>query len=114
MAFSFFRLAFGGQVIGVFHFLIRRGCAYFYLQGVREETDGKLKPGLTAHCLLMQHMLEAGFDSYDFMGGDSQYKRQLADQRRGFTIQRRHSGAWRFRLEDGLRELKRRWWRAIS
>ncbi|MHA7816373.1 MAG: GNAT family N-acetyltransferase [Pseudohaliea sp.] len=106
-----FRVTFGEHVIGVFYFLIGERRAYFYLQGVPGEEDGRLKPGLTGHCLLMQHFLEAGYDSYDFMGGDSQYKRQLADRRQDFIIQRRHNGHWRFRAEDALRRLKQRWQR---
>lgn len=104
-----FRVAFGNHVIGIFHYLCDNGRACFYLQGVRSESDGKLKPGLTGHSLLMQHFLETGYDSYDFMGGDSQYKRQLADRQQNFVIQRRHNGHWRFCTEDMFRSLKQRW-----
>ena len=105
---SLFRLCFGDQVLGVFYFLLHDGCASFYLQGVREEADGKSKPGLTAHWLLMEHFLDQGMNVYDFMGGDSQYKRQLANARQDFVTLRVHNGDGRFRVEDGLRRLRQR------
>ena len=51
---------------------------YFYLQGVSYEADNKLKPGLVAHSLITQYYLNKGMNLYDYMGGYSQYKTQLA------------------------------------
>lgn len=101
-----FSVAFGDYVIGVFYFLVCRGQAYFYLQGVQTETDGKLKPGLCGHALLMQYFLEQELDVYDFMGGESQYKRQLANAENRFVTLRIHNGRWRFLLEEKAREIK--------
>jgi len=103
-----FRIVFGEHVIGVFYFLLLDGCAYFYLQGLRSELNNKLKPGLNAHCLLMQYFLEQGYDVYDFMGGESQYKHQLSNQQSAFTTVRTHNGQWRFLLEQRARRLKHR------
>jgi CelD/BcsL family acetyltransferase involved in cellulose biosynthesis len=103
-----FRIVFGNHVVGVFYFLLIEGCAYFYLQGLRSESNNKLKPGLNAHCLLMQHFLKQGYDVYDFMGGESQYKRQLCNQQNAFMTLRVHNGRWRFLLEQQARQLKHR------
>ncbi|MEO0438411.1 MAG: GNAT family N-acetyltransferase [Pseudomonadota bacterium] len=98
-----FQVMFGTHVIGVFYYLCDGKNARFYLQGVRYETDKKLKPGLTGHSLLMQHFLDEGWDTYDFMGGDSQYKRQLADIPVAFTTLKVHSGNFTSRIADFLR-----------
>jgi CelD/BcsL family acetyltransferase involved in cellulose biosynthesis len=103
-----FRIVVGEHVIGVFYFLFSKRRVYFYLQGIESESDGKLKPGLSAHLLLMQYFLDQGYDMYDFMGGESQYKRQLATQQNAFTTLRVHNGGWRFRIEDKARRLKQR------
>ena len=103
-----YRVAFGDITIGVFYYLCDRHAVRFYLQGVRPEADGKLKPGLTAHCLLMQHFLDEGWDSYDFMGGDSQYKRQLADEHTEFLTLRVHNGGLSHRLADAARAIRDR------
>lgn len=103
-----FRVVVGESVIGVFYFLISDRRVYFYLQGIRGESDGKLKPGLSAHALLMQHFLDQGYDMYDFMGGESQYKKQLANQENAFMTLRTHNGGWRFLLENQARQLKHR------
>jgi len=103
-----YRVAFGTETIAVCHFLCDGGTARFYLQGVRPEADGRLKPGLTAHSVLMQQFLDEGWDSYDFMGGDSQYKRQLADRRTRFLTLRVHDGSVGHRLRDVARGLRAR------
>lgn len=107
-----FRVVFGHHTIGVFYFLVLRKQAYFYLQGLRSEEDGKRKPGLMGHCLLMQYFLDQGVDVYDFMGGESQYKTQLANQTTGFATVRVHNGNLKFRLEQHARRLKRHFLRA--
>ncbi|WOJ98301.1 GNAT family N-acetyltransferase [Congregibacter brevis] len=97
----------GNRLLGVFYFMIYGNTAYFYLQGLRHENNGKLKPGLCGHSLLMQDFLDQGVDEYDFMGGDSQYKQQLADCKNAFVSVRTHNGDWKFLIEDGARHLKR-------
>ncbi len=103
-----YRVRFGEHSVGVFYFLFDAERAYFYLQGVRKEPDTKLKPGLVGHLLLMEHFLDYGMAEYDFMGGDSQYKRQLADRETAFLSLRLHRGDLRFRFEDRLRRIKNR------
>jgi CelD/BcsL family acetyltransferase involved in cellulose biosynthesis len=109
-----YRVGFGSETIAVLYLLCDAGRAYFYLQGVRSETDGHLKPGLTAHWALMQTLMDEGWDTYDFMGGDSQYKRQLADQRIEFLSLRIHDGSLRQRGRDLLRDLRNRFVRVSA
>lgn len=41
-----------------------------------------MKPGLLAHALAIQYYAENGRAEYDFLAGDSQYKRSLTSQSR--------------------------------
>ncbi|GAB5415430.1 MAG: hypothetical protein Cons2KO_30330 [Congregibacter sp.] len=103
-----YRVICGNETIGIFYFLSDGKVARFYLQGVKRERDAKLKPGLTGHCLLMQHLLDEGWDEYDFMGGDSQYKRQLADVKTRFVSVRVHDGSRTEQFLDSMRKLRNR------
>jgi hypothetical protein len=68
----------GDTTIAVIYFHLSNKNVFFYLQGVCYETDQKLKPGLVAHAIASQYFLEQGMHLYDYMGGYSQYKCQLA------------------------------------
>src|SRR5206468_187238 len=72
------RVTVGGEPIGYLYNLLHRGTVYFYLSGLRyEAADNRIKPGLVTHALAIQHYLECGFATYDFMGGSSCYKTSL-------------------------------------
>ena len=67
-----------------------------------------LRPGLVGDLCVMDRCLSEGLEVYDFMAGDSQYKRQLSNRQEELVwlvLQRPH---WKFRLEDGLRALRDR------
>lgn len=70
----------GDTTIAVLYFHIVNKKVFFYLHGLRYENDNKLKPGLVAHTLATQYFLGRGMKQYDYMGGYSQYKCQLASQ----------------------------------
>ncbi|MDC8830346.1 GNAT family N-acetyltransferase [Alteromonas gilva] len=54
---------------------------YFYLSAnVYDEVLVHTKPGLVGHYLTQCHYIAAGITLYDFMGGESQYKRSLSNQ----------------------------------
>ncbi|WOJ95036.1 GNAT family N-acetyltransferase [Congregibacter variabilis] len=101
-----FRVTFGDHTIGYFYFLTDGMRVYFYLQAIEPPVHKHLKPGLVGHAMLMQHFLDEGAQCYDFMGGDSQYKRQLADKASEFVVVRVHNGALKYRVEDWIRRLR--------
>ena len=69
----------GTEAIGALYSFLHRGRVYFYQSGFRYASDGRLKPGLLTHYLAIRHCLEnPALDEYDFLAGDSQYKRSLA------------------------------------
>ena len=69
----------GSETIGALYGFLHRRKVYFYQSGFRYATDSRLKPGLLTHYLAMQYCLEQpALNEYDFLAGDSQYKRSLA------------------------------------
>ncbi len=70
----------GKTTIAILYYLIKDSTVSFYLQGLLYEQDKILKPGLVAHCLATQYFMNQGMTVYDYMGGYSQYKTQLANR----------------------------------
>lgn len=81
---------------------------YFNVAGLAFEDDNRLKPGLVAHALAVEHHLRRGADAYDFLAGDDRYKTELGapgPRYIGVALQRPRA---LLRVEDGLRWIKRR------
>lgn len=77
------RIAAGSETIGVLENFRTRGLVYAYQSGFgRAAVHPHAKPGLTCHCVAIQHALSTGADEYDFLAGDSQYKQSLSSCRR--------------------------------
>ncbi len=100
------RVNVGDTVIATLYNFIYRNRVYFYLAGLKVEDDNKLKPGLVGHAMCIQDYMLNGYDFYDFMGGDEQYKSQLGLRHNHLvqvTLQRRQ---FKFLLEQHLRKVK--------
>ncbi len=53
---------------------------YFYCSGLTaDNSDNKVKIGYVMHYLIMKHYQGEGFQNYDFLGGESRYKRSLSN-----------------------------------
>jgi|GEM_PF-225964 len=79
----------------------------FYLAATNFNHDDKtLKPGLVAHYLVIQEYLNKGFDIYDFMAGDSQYKRSLSSSSSQVALASFKRNSLYTQLETKLRGLK--------
>ena len=98
----------GNHLVAIIYNIIYRQNVYFYLQGLQYESDGKLKPGLTAHTLLIEHYLQQGMKTYDFMGGNSQYKKQLSQSVENLLIIKIQKPLLKFRIENIVRSLKQK------
>jgi hypothetical protein len=72
------RVAAGDETIGILYNFVKNRKVYFFQSGFRYGSDKHLKPGLVTHALAINHYLNAGFNDYDFLAGDAQYKRSLA------------------------------------
>lgn len=78
---SLVRVLAGNTVVGYSYNLVLENNVYFYCSGINYDFDDKkIKPGYTMHFLLMQFYKEKGFEWYDFLGGESQYKQSLSSE----------------------------------
>jgi CelD/BcsL family acetyltransferase involved in cellulose biosynthesis len=73
-----FRVRAGGDTIACLYGMVEDGRLLFYQSGLRAETDNRLRPGLVAHVLCMEACRRDGLREYDFLAGDSRYKRELS------------------------------------
>ena len=96
------------HLIAIIYNIIYKKNVYFYLQGLQPETDGKLKPGLIAHSMLIEHYRQQGMNSYDFMGGYSQYKKQLSQAAETLLIIKIQKPLLKFRVENIARSIKQK------
>ncbi|MCP4163161.1 MAG: GNAT family N-acetyltransferase, partial [Deltaproteobacteria bacterium] len=94
------------STIAIMYNLLIDKKVYFYLQGLKYEEHKKIKPGLVAHSLITQYYIDKGMELYDYMGGYSQYKSQLASHSTDcytICIQR---PLFKFSLENMARKFK--------
>jgi Acetyltransferase (GNAT) domain len=74
-----FRLQAGEKIVGLLYCFIYKGWVYHYQSGFCYALDPRMSPGLLTLYQLIKLCLERGdLDGFDFMAGDSQYKRSLA------------------------------------
>jgi len=103
-----YRVHAGGETVACIYGMVDRNRLLFYQSGVVELDDQKLKPGLVAHALCMQACLERGLDAYDFLAGDSRYKRELATGEEGVAWGRLSRDTIRPLMSGAMRRLARR------
>lgn len=72
----------GDQVLGVLYNFVLGGRVCYYQSGLRSGTQNRLKPGLVAHACAVEHCRRAGLLEYDFLAGQSRYKKSLATHSR--------------------------------
>jgi CelD/BcsL family acetyltransferase involved in cellulose biosynthesis len=77
-AIQMLRLKAGEQTVGILYNFVQDGKVSFYQSGFNYMQHKHLKPGLVTHAYAIQACLALGFDEYDFLAGDAQYKRSLA------------------------------------
>lgn len=65
--------------VGMLYCFLDRGCVRFYQSGFNYGLEGNESPGLLTLYLAIRHCLEqTDYLAFDFLAGDSQYKRSLA------------------------------------
>ncbi|HSI23378.1 MAG TPA: hydrolase 1, exosortase A system-associated [Methylophilaceae bacterium] len=70
----------GEDTIGILYNFNSQNHVCNYQAGLVYDEDPKLKPGLVCHALAIEMNIMLGNKSYDFLMGDSQYKRSLSTQ----------------------------------
>ncbi len=74
------RLAAGGEVLGHLYNFRAGRTVFAYQSGFRQFPGvAEARPGLVAHLLAAEQALAQGLGRYDFLAGDSRYKRSLAN-----------------------------------
>lgn len=102
------RIAGPEGVIGLLYNLAARDYLCNYQSGFVYDSDARRKPGLVSHALAVAHAGAAGFQRYDLLMGDSQYKRSLASGQGEMVrvvLQRRRWKLALYRQLHRLREL---------
>lgn len=99
----------GEEVIAIFYNLVYNNRVYFYLAGIRQERDNRLKPGLLGHSLAVKDYMDRGFDYYDFMGGEERYKSQLGVRHQYLVQVGLQRDRWKLRAERVARSIRNRW-----
>ncbi|MCX6591195.1 MAG: GNAT family N-acetyltransferase [Acidobacteria bacterium] len=100
------RVTCGDQVVAVLYNFLYQGRALFYQSGLAYEADNRIKPGLVAHTLAADYCRQQGLVEYDFLAGDSQYKRSLSTgQRMQFSVLARRQNL-KQAVRDWVRKLR--------
>jgi CelD/BcsL family acetyltransferase involved in cellulose biosynthesis len=94
-------LCVGDEPVAVSYSLIWNERVQFYKGGRTTEVPKGVRPGIVLHAHAIRQAIEARRQEYDFLAGDSQYKKQLATAAR--TLTRIRS------VRRGPREQGRRW-----
>lgn len=100
------RVSAGKKAIGFVYNFLAHGKVYFFQSGFAYEADGKLKPGLLTHALVIDYYRAQGLREYDFMAGDAQYKRSLTKDQRVLHWTIVHRGGLYTRAFLFVRKLK--------
>lgn len=104
------RVSAGDRDLGYLYSFIRGKRLYVYQSGFDYtilEKHGR--PGLVTHTLAVQHNAALGFDVYDLMAGDSQYKTTISTSQETLTWSVWRKPALRFVMEDILRNIVRKY-----
>jgi CelD/BcsL family acetyltransferase involved in cellulose biosynthesis len=99
----------GDQDIGYLYNFAHEGTISAYQSGFNYGLlEKNSHPGLVSHALAIQHFLDAGYSEYDFLAGDSRYKRQLATRNYDIVTLSIHRNNLSRRLQKQWRALKHR------
>ncbi|HKV39497.1 MAG TPA: GNAT family N-acetyltransferase [Blastocatellia bacterium] len=67
-----------GEPIAALYNIVWDGKVYFYQSGRKPGVPKGIRPGVVIHQAAIKQAIEAGRREYDFLGGPSQFKRQMA------------------------------------
>lgn len=90
-----FRVQAGAEVVGLLYCFVFNGWVYHYQSGFCYSLDSQSSPGLlTLYCAIDACLARENLQGFDFMAGDSEYKRSLAGDSgckllRWFVVRRR-------------------------
>lgn len=97
------RLRTAAQTIGCLYNFVSHGRVLMYQTGINPDVDDKIKPGYLTHLFAIEHNAREGHATYDFLGGDAQYKKSLGTDKTKLVWARVQKKRLRFVLEDRAR-----------
>lgn len=105
------RLTAGSEEIAYLYNFVHGGRVYNYQSGFDYDLAGVHgRPGLVCHALAVEHNAKLGYKVYDFMAGDSGYKKNLGTASETMAWCVIQKARPKFRIEDALRAVKHRLW----
>jgi CelD/BcsL family acetyltransferase involved in cellulose biosynthesis len=107
-AIDLLRVSAGGTEIGYLYNLVQDGVVNAYQSGLAYENLPRLRPGAVSHAMAIARALEEGAAQYDFLAGDSQFKRSFATHSRELAWIVMAQAAPMVRFEQLLRRVKAR------
>jgi CelD/BcsL family acetyltransferase involved in cellulose biosynthesis len=102
------RVTVGGDLLAVLYHFLFRGRVHFYQSGIKYENDNRLKPGLVAHATAVEFYRDAGYSEYDFLAGDSRYKKSLSTSHRPVVWLTYRRPSAKVNAIEALRSVRRR------
>lgn len=103
------RITAGDQIVGYLYHLVWNGHVYFYSSGFDYGLAvAENRPGYLAQLLAIRHYAALGMRAYDFMAGESRYKRMMSTHARPMFNIRISPASWRLALERQVVEVARR------
>ena len=102
------RVRAGNHDLAYLYSLVKDGRVYFYQSGLDYGiVEKNAHPGLVAHVFAIEHNARLGHHVYDFMAGDSQYKRSLATCQQEMFWTTLRTVSWHFELHELTGRLRR-------
>jgi CelD/BcsL family acetyltransferase involved in cellulose biosynthesis len=94
---ALFRVRSGDRTVACLYNLVEGADTLCWQAGIAPNPTAKrTSPGLAAHALFMAASAERGFRRYDFLAGESEYKRQLSSRNRVLVWARRRRAVARY------------------
>ena len=98
-----FEVKAGDEVIAVLYNFVHGKEVMNYQSGFKFEDDNRMTPGFVAHALAAQHYQKAGFEIYDLLAGEANYKSRLGEPHAILTSLVLERPTWRNKLRSFLK-----------
>jgi hypothetical protein len=96
------------KTIGYLYCFVYRGDVLFYQSGFSYSAENVYRPGLVSHYYAILHNAAKGMKTYDFLAGESDYKKSLSTDSISMYWMRWIKSRRRFPIEKGILALKDR------
>lgn len=105
---QFLKIGAGEKAIGYLYCFMYHGDVLFYQSGFSYSTENVYRPGLVSHYYAILHNAAKGMKTYDFLAGESDYKKSLSTDSISMYWMRWIKSRRRLSIEKGILALKDR------